>query len=132
MRPEGDLDRVLKLVCPNVGHWPHTTDADLYIGFRPAGESLVVSGNRVTATEVEFDIVIKTVQGRSVEMETLRYGLYAALRENGWKLIGDPGPETYDFSEDMYMWPLTAGKRFYMDESGLPETIEELKKLKEG
>ncbi len=121
MRPEEDIARVVRSVCEQSGHWPYTADADVYIGFRPAGEELRSAANRTVDTQIEYDIVICGRRGAATAMEEMRYRLYDALREAGWRLTQTPGPETYVAAHELFLWPLSAGKRFAMDKDGLPE-----------
>lgn len=110
MAPETEMEALVAGVCPQSGHWPYTKKAELYIGFRPGGETLSFSSSRVTGTVVSYDIVICAVRGKSAEMEALRYRLYDALHANGWYLDGDPGPETYDRNAGLFYWPVSAKK----------------------
>ena len=83
MAPETEMEALVAGVCPQSGHWPYTKKAELYIGFRPGGETLSFSASRVTGTLVRYDIVICAVRGKSAEMEALRYKLYDALHAGG-------------------------------------------------
>ena len=124
MHPEEEMETLLRGVCPQSGHWPYTKSADLYIGFRPGGEELTFSSSRVTGTLVIYDIVICARRGRLMEMETLRYGLYDALHRAGWQLTDKPGPESYNRATDLFMWPVSAKKRYAIGPGGLPESPE--------
>ena len=125
MAPETEMEALVAGVCPQSGHWPYTKKAELYIGFRPGGETLSFSSSRVTGTVVRYDIVICAVRGRSAEMEALRYKLYDALHAAGWYLDGDPGPETYDRGAGLFMWPVSAKKRYAIGALGVPEAPTE-------
>lgn len=126
MTPEQDIAKIVASVCESSGHWPYTRDADLYIGYRPGEEALRVASDRVFSSEVEYDIVIAARRGEAAgQMEVLRYQLYNALIRDGWLLKGLPGPEAYIDGHEMFLWPLTVVKRFYISETGQPETIAE-------
>lgn len=121
MRPEEDIERVVRSVCPQSGHWPYTADADVYIGFRPAGEALRSASDKTVDTQIEYDIVICGKRGAASAMESMRYRLYNALRAGGWRLTEKPGPETYVAAHELFLWPLSVVKRFMMGKDGLPE-----------
>jgi len=122
--PEKDIERVIASVHAASGHWPYTRDADLYIGFRPAGEALTLASDRVVRTRVSYDIVIAAKRGDMAgRMEALRYKLYAALLRAGWMIDGTPGPETYVAAHGLFLWPVTATKGFAMSAQGVPMII---------
>lgn len=112
-------------VCPQSGHWPYTKSAELYIGYRPGGEELTFSSSRVTGTIITYDIVICAKRGRAREMEAMRYGLYDALHRAGWYMANDPGPESYDRATDMFLWPVSAKKRYAIGTEGIPVSPKE-------
>lgn len=127
MRPEADISVIVRSVCPQSGHWPYTRDADLYIGYRPGNEELETASNRVTGVQVEYDIVICGKRGTAAQMETMRYQLYDALLAGGWRLAGKPGPEAYIAEHQLFLWPLTAVKRFAVVDKR-PEDPKEARK----
>ena len=121
MTPEKEMDAIVRSVCPDSGHWPYTRDSDLYIGYRPGPETATLASDRRVRMQVRYDIVICAQRsGLALEMEELRYKLYAALAKGGWKLDGDPGPETYDARQKRFFWPVTAVKSFALCVDGTP------------
>ena len=122
MAPEEEMEALVAGVCPQSGHWPYTKQAELFIGFRPGGEQLTFSSSRVTGTLLCYDIVICAVRARAREMEALRYRLYDALHAAGWYMDGDPGPESWDRSMGLFMWPIRVKKRYAIGALGVPES----------
>lgn len=132
MRPEENIAGIIKSVCPQSGHWPYRASAEIYIGYRPGVERLNCASGRAMSTEVEYDIVICAKRGAAEgRMEQMRYALYDALHAGGWRLANDPGPESYDRASELFMWPVTAMRRFYMDDARMPQEISVMRKAKE-
>lgn len=124
MTPEQDIGRVIASVCEDSGHWPYTRDAELYIGFRPAGDGFSFAGDRIIRAKVSYDVVICARRGAMAEkMEEMRYKLYDALLRGGWKFEGEPGPETYSDAHGLFMWPVTVSKGCVLGAGGLPAVI---------
>lgn len=115
MTPEQNIKETLLAVCPNVGHWPLLRDAGVYIGYRPSGDAPEWAGNRAIASQVSYDIVIYHRLGHAEEAEAMRYAVYAALRQAGWLLDArGAGPEVYISGGELFCWPLTVTRRFYI------------------
>jgi len=124
MTPEKEMDAIVRSVCPDSGHWPYTRDSDLYIGYRPGPETATLASDRRVRMQVRYDIVICAQRsGLALEMEALRYKLYAALLRAGWMIDGTPGPETYVAAHGLFLWPVTATKGFAMSAQGVPMII---------
>ena len=110
---ETDIAAIVRSVCRDGGHWPYTSDSDLFIGYRPGPETPVMAGTRLIRVMVRYDLVIMaTRSGLAAQMETMRYALYDALLAGGWKFDGEPGPETYDARARRFMWPVSVVKGF--------------------
>ena len=123
MTPEMEIAAIIDSVCTDSGHWPYTRDSDLYIGFRPGPESFAMAANRPVRVQVRYDIVICAQRGGlALEMEKMRFKLYAALMQNGWAMDGNPGPETFDAKTKRFMWPLSCVKSFAISAEGEPAT----------
>lgn len=111
--PEADIAAIVRSVCADSGHWPYTADSDLFIGYRPGPETPVMAGTRLIRVQVRYDLVIVATRGGlAAQMETMRYALYAALIDGGWKFDGEPGPETYDARSRRFLWPVSVVKGF--------------------
>ena len=121
MTPEKNIETIVRGVCLDSGHWPYTQKSDLFIGYKPAGETPMMASDRIMRMQVRYDlIIIARRSAKACEMETLRYRLYAALLRGGWKFDGDPGPETYDNQGDRFLWPVSVVKSFAIDSTGMP------------
>lgn len=121
MTPEKEITALIGEVCKDSGHWPYTRDSDLYIGFRPGPESFTMAGNHTVRVQVRYDIVICAQRGGlALEMEKMRFQLYAKLMGAGWQMDGDPGPETYDAKMKRFLWPLSCVKSFAISAEGRP------------
>ena len=121
MTPEKDISRIVASVCAQSGHWPYTGSAELYIGYRPGEERMTFASDRILRTQVSYDIVIAAKRGGAAEqMEAMRYKLYAALLAAGWRIEGDPGPETYVSQHGLFLWPVTAARAFAIGADGQP------------
>lgn len=125
MTPEQDIAQVVGTVCPDCGHWPYTRDSGLYVGWRPGDDGpFTFARNTPVRVQIVYDLVICCDRARLADAETLRYQLYAALRDADWRLEGIPGPETYNAQTRMYLWPVSARKTFAIDENGMPAVIQ--------
>lgn len=127
MTPEQDIQQALVQACPNAGHWPYTKDAGVFIGYRPAGDRLTWAGNKTIVSETAYDVVIYHRLGYAEDAEQMRFDVYAALHENGWLLDDEPGPESYVANMELFAWPLTVRKRFYIRD-GVPITPDDLRR----
>jgi len=128
MTPEQDIRQALETVCPNVGHWPYTKDAGIFIGFRPSEDDLTWAGNRAIAAVISYDVVIYHRLGSAEEAEATRFAAYAALRAAGWLHDNQPGPESYIANAELFAWPFTVNKRFYLVDNQ-PVTADELRAM---
>lgn len=114
--PEKHLEALIASVCPSSGHWPYTESAELYIGYRPAGEKLDYASDRALRTTLTYDVVIAARRGPAAQrMEAMRYALYAALLAGGWRIVGDPGPESYIAAHELFLWPVTVSRSWLLD-----------------
>ena len=121
MTPEKEMETIVRAVCADSGHWPYTRDSALYIGYRPGPETLRAASDRTVRVQVRYDLVICAKRGpAALEMEALRFRLYAALMAGGWQIDGDPGPETYDAKAKQFLWPVSAVKSFALRADGTP------------
>lgn len=123
MTPEKDLSTIVRSVCEDSGHWPYTRESDLFIGFKPAGDTIAQMGsNRIMRMVVSYDLIMIGVKRGDMaqRMEEMRFKLYAALLAGGWKLETPPGPETYDDRQQRFLWPVSVSKGFALDAQGLP------------
>ncbi|MBR5302950.1 MAG: hypothetical protein IKU38_08955 [Clostridia bacterium] len=128
MTPEKDIESIVRSVCPDSGHWPYTRESDLFVGWKPAGDTIAqMAGNRIARMQVSYDLIVIGVKRGDMaqRMEALRFKLYAALRAGGWKLEAPPGPETYDDRQQRFLWPISVCKGFTLDEQGAPEDPKE-------
>ena len=126
MSPEQDIRQALLTVCENVGHWPYTKDAGIFVGYRPAEDDVVWAGNNAIKVEISYDVVIYHRLGSAGEAEAMRFAVYAALRAAGWLHDGTPGPESYIANAELFAWPLTVAKRFYLVDNQ-PVTADEVR-----
>ena len=124
LNPESDLQAIVSDVCPDCGHWPYTKESELFVGWRPSEDGpFTFARNTPQRVTVSFDLVICCARHRLGDSETLRFMLYQALRDGGWRLNGIPGPETYVAQTRMFMWPFTVSKGFALDEAGMPAGV---------
>lgn len=128
MTPEKEIETIVRSVCPDCGHWPYTRKSDLFVGWKPAGESPQMGSNRVMRMQVSYDLIIISRRSElAYEMEALRYRLYSALLAGGWRLETPPGPETYDDRQQRFLWPISVVKSFAIDTQGVPADPSALK-----
>lgn len=130
MSPEADIRQALATACPNAGHWPYTKDADVFAGYRPAEDTIVWAGNAAIKAEVSYDVVIYHRLGAAEEAEAMRFAVYAALRAAGWLMTAAAGPESYIANAELFAWPFTVAKRFYLLD-GQPVTADEVRARRE-
>ena len=126
MSPEQDIKQALLTACDNVGHWPYTRDAGIFIGYRPAEDDVIWAGDTAIKVSISYDVVIYHRLGSAEEAEAMRFQVYAALRADGWLHDGTPGPESYIANAELFAWPFTVSKRFYLLDNQ-PVTADEVR-----
>ncbi len=119
MTPEESIKRAATAACPDGGHWPYTEDADIFVGWRPAGDSYERASSRRTRVKVTYDIALCYKRGAQEAAEAARFALHRALDDAGWT-IQDCGPEAYNAATEMFLWPVTAARSFGLDQNGQP------------
>lgn len=122
MTPEKEIETIVRSVCPDSGHWPYTRKSDLFVGWKPSGDTVLqMAGNRVVRMMVSYSLIVISRRSELAhDMEQLRYRLYSALLKEGWKLESPPGPETYDDRGQRFLWPIQVCKGFAIGEDGQP------------
>lgn len=121
MTPEQDIERIIRDVHPQSGHWPYTRDSDMYVGWRVGEESFSAASDRRMRVRIVYDVAIVHSYDLTQDAERLRYALYAALTAGGWKLASAPGPEATIQPHRQRMWPFSVVKSFTL-EDGMPQT----------
>ena len=58
MTPEKDIETIVRSVCPDCGHWPYTRKSDLFVGWKPAGETVHMASDRIARVQVSYDLIV--------------------------------------------------------------------------
>ena len=127
MTPEQSMQAAMAETGLPGGHWPYTCAADVFVGWRPAGDRFTPAGKGPVRVAVRYDIVLCARRGAqgTAQAEAARFALYGALRKHGFRLV-DNGPEEYEPKTEMFYWPVTAEKGFGVDAIAQPYDVKEV------